>query len=226
MPLTIVQKSADFLSAVLKKEPNLFDHLGALETAKKEELTELLDHEKYIVWINLYNAFTQMELRLMEGDKVQKQMFTEEIFTVAGQSISLDIIEHGILRGNKWKYSLGFLNGGHLPPRIRHWKCKRPDPRVHFVLNCGAASCPIIRVLTYKNLEIEFEEAEKDYILQETQVDHDKKQIRVPGLFLFYFADFGRSKGIRKRVSAFIDHPNYKLKYQKFDWTTQAYKVK
>ena len=102
-------------------------------------------------------------------------MFSEEIFTVAGVHLSLDIIEHGILRGNKWKYGFGYVHGGHLPSKIRYWKCKKIDYRIHFLLNCGAASCPVIRVLSESNLDSELNAAEKYFV----QTEITKNEIKI-----------------------------------------------
>ena len=74
----------------------------------------LLEEEKKVFWINIYNALVQIELHEMTSEKVDKSIFSKKVIEIAGESMSLDNIEHGILRGNFWKYGLGFLPGGYL----------------------------------------------------------------------------------------------------------------
>ena len=77
-------------------------------------------------------------------------MWTKYAYNVGGLLFTLDEIEHGVLRCNKGhpkdekpmftdearkSLSLSFL-----------------DPRIHFALNCGATSCPPIRLLKISRL--------------------------------------------------------------------------
>lgn len=221
----IVNKSADFLKAVLTKKNNVFDLLLAIEALQKRDLVELDNREKLIFWINVYNAFVQIEMQNSGLDKIYASMFTEELFTVAGEFVSIDMIEHGVLRGNRWKYGFGYVHGGHLPGRIRHWKCKKVDPRIHFLLNCGASSCPVIRVLTEENLDDELKMAESDFITEEVK-EASRKEILVPSLFLYYLGDFGGFRGIRRRLRRYLDVEKKKIRFSKFDWSPEPFKMK
>lgn len=61
-------------------------------------------------WINPYNAFVQHHLErdpsLYEN---KRRFFGEPPIVVAGTELSLDDLEHGLLRSSKWKYGLGYL---------------------------------------------------------------------------------------------------------------------
>ena len=87
---------------------------------------------------------------LHSKDKKLQGMWTKYAYNVGGLLFTLDEIEHGILRCNKGhpkdenpmfedearkSLSLSFL-----------------DPRIHFALNCGATSCPPIRLLDISRL--------------------------------------------------------------------------
>ena len=161
----------------------------------------------------------------MNSQKVDKGIFSNKKNAIANEILSLDDIEHGILRGNFWKYGLGFIPGGYLTKRTKNWKCKRLDSRIHFQLNCGAASCPIVRVLTLENLETELELGESDYILNESKVDFERKKIELSGLFLFYLKDFGGMKGIQRLLKKYFPNDRFKIKFSSFDWTQSAKKV-
>lgn len=52
-----------------------------------------------------------------------------------------------------------------------------PDPRIHFALNCGAASCPAIRVFTPASLDAGLEAAAQAFCSGEAKDrDHLKQQ--------------------------------------------------
>ena len=74
----------------------------------------------------------------------------------------------------------------------------RCDPRIHFVLNCGARSCPPVRVLAGSEREIEagLAAAAAAYLGSEVKVrgeGGENRAITLPRLLLWYGADFGDS---------------------------------
>jgi hypothetical protein len=97
--------------------------------------------------VNLYNAFVQDALiRHPEQYHDRRAFFRERRHTVASTDLSLDIIEHGILRHSKWKYGLGYVPNSFPSAFERQHRVPEIDPRVHFALNGGAESCPPITV--------------------------------------------------------------------------------
>ena len=79
-------------------------------------------------------------------------MWTKYAYNVGGLLFTLDEIEHGILRCNK----------GHPNNKKAVFKesddrksliMTTLDPRIHFALNCGAQSCPPIRIYQKEKLE-------------------------------------------------------------------------
>ena len=73
-------------------------------------------------------------------------MWSEFAYDVGGLLFSLDEIEHGVLRCNrghpKDKKPMFVLEND---PRMKLMLTKF-DARIHFALNCGANSCPPIRI--------------------------------------------------------------------------------
>lgn len=74
------------------------------------------------------------------------------------------------------------------------------DPRVHFILNCGALSCPPIKVLDCDaqqdgggNVDAALGAAAAAYLHGEVSVDLVQKQVFLPRLLLWYGQDFGTS---------------------------------
>jgi len=110
-----------------------------------DSVAALSDDERKAFWINLYNAFTQTLLKANPFLYRNKhRFFTAKQITIAGQLISLDAIEHGILRRSKIKWAFGYL-GKLFPSALeKAWRVAKVDARIHFALNCGAKSCPPI----------------------------------------------------------------------------------
>jgi hypothetical protein len=104
-------------------------------------------------WINLYNLLVldavivgDVQQSVTEGRLGQLAFFRRAAYTVDGRRVSLEDIEHGILRANRGS---PFLPGAHFhvaDPR-RAWSLPL-DPRLHFALNCGGVSCPPLRPYT------------------------------------------------------------------------------
>jgi hypothetical protein len=70
-------------------------------------------------------------------------------YNIGGAVYSLDDIEHGVLRANRGHPAAGGRpQFGPEDPRRRGLVVQELDPRIHFALNCGARSCPPIRVYT------------------------------------------------------------------------------
>lgn len=68
------------------------------------------------------------------------------------------------------------------------------DPRVHFVLNCASASCPVLKpeLPTGDDLETLLHESTLEFVTDERNVfiDYDKKQVHVSTIFKWYEKDF------------------------------------
>ena len=104
------------------------------------------DATRTAVWINLYNAATQ---RLMDRDAAayarRARFFRQPAVTVAGTTLSLDTIEHGLLRRSRLKLGLGYIGYPFAGRFARRFRVARVDPRIHFALNCAARELPADR---------------------------------------------------------------------------------
>ncbi len=180
-------------------------------------------------WSNCYNAGTQLLLsrrpELYESPVRFVRFFRATAVTVGGTDLSLDAIEHGILRGTRTKYGLGYL------PRVlagrfeRRYRLPDPDPRVHFALNCGAASCPAIRAYDPDRIDDQLDLATRAYL--DTTVDYDPEAgvVTVPKLFLWYRGDFGGGSGIRDLLREYDAIPadaTPRLRHRDWDWSRAA----
>jgi len=120
------------------------------------------------------------------------------------------------------------------------------DPRIHFVLNCGSESCPVIRpeLPTGDALEVMLSEAATEFVNDPVNVfvDHDAKTIYLSAIFKWYeddylnwlrangrpandLIDYVRPIAVDSLASDLAKAENYAVKYRDFDWTVNASKV-
>ncbi|HEX8461365.1 MAG TPA: DUF547 domain-containing protein, partial [Segetibacter sp.] len=143
---SLIEISQQLLLAAKTHEPT--DSLvGKIQSISEQSLTSqlLTDDDKKAFWINLYNAFTQVILsKNPDKYKSRGSFFGDKQIEIAGKKLSLDDIEHGILRHSKIKWGLGHLNKWFSSGFEKRQRVDTVDYRIHFSLNCGAKSCPPI----------------------------------------------------------------------------------
>ena len=136
--------------------------------------------EQMAYWINLYNALTVFvivprypvdSIKDIKSGIIDFGPWNLELFPLLGQKLTLNQIEHGILRPI--------------------WK----DPRIHYAANCASLGCPNLspEVYRFDNLERLLEQAARDYINHPrgAQVQGDK--LVVSSIYEWYKVDFGNT---------------------------------
>ena len=155
-------------------------------------------------WLNIYNGFTQMALQRSPVLYEQRgKFFRSKQFILAGHRISLDQIEHGIIRSSAIKWGLGYLRNPFPGKFERKFRLKKIDPRIHFALNCGAKSCPPIVYYQADQLHRQLELATRNYLKAEVKYDSLSNQVRLPALFSWFRGDFGGRKKIYKMLESY-----------------------
>ncbi|WP_419161431.1 VTT domain-containing protein [Candidatus Palauibacter sp.] len=134
--------------------------LGALE---RDELKALL--------INAYNALTVVAILDHSGVASIRDIdgvWTELEWTVGGFALTLDNIEHNVLR-----------------PFFQ-------DPRIHFVVNCASLSCARLPGWAYVGAELEaqLEERSRAFLRDPANVSLEGGRLRVSRYFDWYGSDF------------------------------------
>lgn len=208
------------LLLTVKKGDNyasLLDTLAHISTVEFiNQLTD--DKHKIAFWINIYNAFFQ----ILRKDKHLKQpkIYTAKEMRMAGQKLSLDDIEHGILRRFRYKYSLGYLPNPFASALIKSWAVRSIDFRIHFALNCGAKSCPPIAFYSVDQLEEQLDLAGTSFIEVDSKINHEKKVMHISRLFLWFLKDFGGTNGARQIIGKYLqqDVTGYKIVYNHYSW--------
>jgi hypothetical protein len=159
---------------------------------------------------------------LYESSLRTVRFFRANCVTVAGTELSLDDIEHGILRGSKSKYGLGYVPRLFSNPLEKRYGFETIDTRIHFACNCGAASCPAIRYYEPETVDDQLELAAETYLESTVEYDESAGVVEVPRVFLWYRGDFGGGSGIRELLRAYgllPDETSPKLKHKSWDWT-------
>lgn len=156
--------------------------------------------DAFAYWVNLYNALT---LKLIVDDypvasikdieSVGRSLLDLVSFggpwrtkraTVEGRELSLDDIEHEILR-----------------PKFR-------DPRVHYAVNCASIGCPNIKPEPWsaQTLDADLNEAARAYINHPRGVNVDGENMTVSSIYRWYRVDFGNSdQGILDHLRKYAD---------------------
>lgn len=177
------------------------------------------DDAKIAFWVDVYNAAVQQQpLDLVSTQRGRLLLFRRSVVTVAGRSLSLDAIEHGILRRSRWKLGLGHI-ANPLPGRFeRSHRVANVDARVHFALNCGAASCPPIAAYERARIDDQLDLATRRFL--SATVTREGRTMRLPTVMLWFIGDFGGWRGIRRFLAHHdIDSDGQRLRFQHYDWS-------
>ncbi|MFQ5625351.1 MAG: DUF547 domain-containing protein [Methyloligellaceae bacterium] len=171
---------------------NRFDYAGLnaggmaglkkyLSYLQSVDVSRLSRPEQFAFWTNLYNAKTVeivaahypvhsiRDIRL--SGLFVPGPWGEKVVTVSGVRLSLDNIEHGILRPI--------------------WR----DPRIHYAANCASVGCPNLLPRAYSGASLEqmLDEAARAYINSPRGVRFNGSRVVVSSLYDWYAADFGGS---------------------------------
>ncbi len=180
-------------------------------------------------WINTYNALAVHIIlagSIATSVRERDDFFTGPHYCVAGHEMTLDAIEHGILRGNARKYmgvKPAFARGD---PRI-DWRLTQPDPRVHFALYMGAASSPRLRAVPLDDPNATLEQAAREHLDATVGPTPDGGHVRLPRVFRWYTSDFGGSVDdalafVRARLdderSDLLAREDIDVVFTPFDW--------
>ncbi|MBB5517562.1 DUF547 domain-containing protein [Amphiplicatus metriothermophilus] len=137
--------------------------------------------EQLAFWINLYNAATV--LLILDHYPIDSIRDIEDPWdrpaaTARGVTLSLDDIEHGIIR-----------------PAFR-------DPRIHYALNCASIGCPNLAAKAYSSgdIDAQLDAAARSYVNHPRGVEVIEGKVVASKLYGWYREDFGDSK------AAVLDH--------------------
>jgi hypothetical protein len=108
--------------------------------------------------------------------------WSKPLVTVEGKALSLDNIEHDILR--------------------KVWR----DPRVHYAVNCASLGCPNLMpaAFTAATLDAMLTQGARDYVNHRRGVNLTGKTLRVSNIYTWFVEDFGgNERGVLAHVSQY-----------------------
>ena len=166
-------------------------------------------------WINMYNALTVKVIVDNYPVKSIRDIDTSglfangpwgaELITVEDEILTLDDIEHAILRPI--------------------WK----DPRIHYAVNCASVGCPNLqdKAFTASNAEALLEQGAKDYINNPRGLYIKNGKVTVSKLYKWFAYDFGNSeKGVIEHLLTYASPEQAKKLKQigsisdtEYDWS-------
>ncbi len=153
-----------------------------------------------------------------------------------------------VVKGMGFFYRLRYLFGGRAYSllAVENDKIRKEfrDPRIHFVLNCGSESCPVLRpqLPSGPALEALLAESAREFIntSANVQVDHDEQTVYLSSIFKWFEDDFlnwlranGRplDRGLVDYIAEFAagqlandleSATDYAIEFREFDWAINA----
>jgi Protein of unknown function, DUF547 len=202
----------------------LKDFIAQLGAVSSDTYAAWNENEKIAFLINAYNAITLESIINQNPLKGSiKDIFGVWNFnkhTVMGRSLTLDNIEHDILRKDF------------------------QEPRIHAALVCAAISCPVLRQEPYtgENLDEQLDDQVRKWLSgpHGLQIDRTQNRVAISSIFDWFGEDWqaqyaieGTFTGNAKERSAlnfisnyvnpenkeYLEQGNYQLSYLNYDWS-------
>jgi uncharacterized membrane protein YdjX (TVP38/TMEM64 family) len=197
------------------RKSDLADYREALATV---DLGSLSPVELKALLINAYNALTVQSILDHPSVSTIRDIdgvWTESGWPVGGHSVTLDNLEHNLLR-----------------PFFR-------DPRIHFAVNCASHSCAPLPTwaFTGPELDSQLDERTREFLGAEGNVRIDGAALRVSRYFEWYGDDFvaegwePRAESIagfiarfsRPEIRSAVEaNPGIELTFDEYDWSLNA----
>ena len=189
-----------------------------LATLAKADLSGLSKNDAYAFWINAYNALTwkgvldtlppnQADWGKYKVTEVKPSFWKGVKYAAAGKQLTLDQIEHEILR-----------------PTYK-------DARVHFAVNCASVGCPTLRSEAYTGakLDAQLNEQVRQFMTNKSKliIDRGSKRIQINKIFEWFKGDFvGEAGSIPKYLSRYAEgdlkrelaNDAWTISYLEYDW--------
>jgi hypothetical protein len=159
-------------------------------------ISEYSRREQFPYWVNLYNALTVdvvlnhypvatiMDIDISSG-WFSNGPWGKKLVEIDGEALSLDDIEHRILRPI--------------------WK----DPRIHFAVNCASIGCPNLMRAAFNadRTEAMLEAATRDYANHPRGAHVADGRLYLSTIFDWYGADFGDEAAIVDFIRRYAEPP-------------------
>ncbi|MDB9873886.1 DUF547 domain-containing protein [Flavobacteriaceae bacterium] len=158
--------------------------------------------EKMAYWINAYNAYTiQLILNNYPTESIKdiKDPWGQTFFEIGGKTMSLNTIEHEILR------PMG-------------------DPRIHFAIVCASESCPKLLNCAYeaKSLTDQLDQAAREFINDTSKNSISESKITISKIFKWFKSDFPKGDAFINYLNKYSTvkiFPDININYKTYNWS-------
>ena len=173
--------------------------------------------EQLAYWINLYNALTVQvvldhfpveSIRDISSGLFSFGPWRKDLITIEGESLSLDDIEHRILRP-VWK-----------------------DPRLHYGVNCASLGCPNLQPMAFTadNAHDLLDTAAREYVNHPRGAQVTSDGLVVSSIYDWFEDDFGgNERGVIDHLARYADpelaqqlQDITEIERDRYDWAINA----
>lgn len=189
-------------------------YLDGLSSVPAAEFEGWPKDERKAFLINAYNAFTVEKIltrwpdigSIWDFGKIFGNPFKDDFFSLFGKPMTLDGIEHGMLR-EKGAYD---------------------DPRIHYAVNCASIGCPMLREEAYAaaRLEAQLDEQALRFLSDRSRNRYRDGRLEVSKIFGWFTEDFAPLETYFGRYAKVLDYPggDVPIRFLDYDWTLNAYR--
>ena len=169
--------------------------------SSKSQFKTLTKNEKLAFWINVYNALT-IDLIIrnypVKSIKDIKNPWDQKIYTFNEKALSLNDIEHEILR-------------------------KMDEPRIHFAIVCASESCPKLQNQAFvaDMLEDQLTTATKEFLNDNSKNRITKNELELSKIFKWFSKDFKQQGSLISFLNQYSEveiSEDAKIKYLDYSW--------
>ena len=199
--------------AIKENPAGLNSYINSLVTVDESTFNKWSEEQTLTYLINLYNAATIKLVvdnypvkSIKDINKEGQGPWKLKVVNLFGKKISLDHLEHEIIRQN---YN---------------------EPRVHFALVCAAVGCPKLPSQSFmpSKLEEQFAERTRLFLSEKDKnfIDENQKTVYLSSIFDWFAQDFNKTHGsVLGFVKEYLPaeeakkiNSDYSLKFTEYDW--------
>ena len=194
----------------IREKPKLEKYLKLLSENAPDRKT-WSKNEQLAYWINVYNAFTvklivdfypTKSIRDL-GPRIKipliKDVWHYKFFKIAGVEMSLDEVEHSILRK------------------------EFEEPRIHFAINCASVSCPPLlnEAFMAANLENQLTRVTTTFINDPIRNKISSQSAQLSSIFSWFKGDFTKKGTLIEFLNRYAKvklSPNARITFMEYNW--------
>ncbi|HEX5092366.1 MAG TPA: DUF547 domain-containing protein [Burkholderiales bacterium] len=189
-------------------------YLDTLSGVSRAQFDGWTKNERKAFLLNAYNAFTVEKIltrwpdirSIWDFGKIFGNPFKDDFFKLLGGPMTLDGIEHGMLR-KRGAYD---------------------DPRVHFAVNCASIGCPMLREEPYVagKLDAQLEEQAVRFLSDRSRNRYRDGRLEVSKIFDWFKEDFEPRAKFFARYREALGYPggDVPVEFLDYDWSLNDYR--